>query len=956
MAQRGDEHLTPSEIEALASGARSTESARAHLKGCSACRERLERVIEELAYLRRVRELSSHWLPPLGAPQLPGYRVVGEAGVGAQGVVYRAIQQSTDREVAIKVVEGGDAGWRSRREAEIVGGLRHPGIVTVHEARVIDGGCTAIVMEYVTGAAIDTWADCERAAGPGRERTLATFIDVCTAVHHAHLNGVIHRDIKPKNILVRDDGSPVVLDFGIARRGESLRTHEGTLTGTPAYASPEQVSGDSGAVDALTDVYSLGVLLYRMLSGALPYTLDGSLVEMAGTICSASATPLRQVDPSIPLELERVVGRALEKEKRDRYQSAAGLGADVDRYIRGLPVEACGDSAWYLARKLVSRHRRPAAGVVFASALTLVAIGIALRSVSLAAEAQRRAEAQREQARLEEIRLRAVTELFRQVLPSADPEKPEIGAAVAAGLSRLYFRLDSGAYMDDPELDQEIRRLWGSVYTGLGTGKGTQFVEYAEVALRNGLVRLREEDTGADSAEVASGLHGLGGVLLVRGRLEEAERHAREALDMRVRVLGPEHPDVGESLGLLARICLERGRPGEAVGHADRAIGIMGGNEDTGRGLARASMVAIKARAALDAGDAATAEPLVTTALRARLRGLLPDDPALLESLQQAGELAVLAPGSALGENVSKVWGGTETSARSLIDADIRLLRGASVMPAPMVARTGRTAPIARVLRLQEALLGPDDPAAVGMLMAQFQEAWVEGLLDMRVETTLRAADILGSRFGGSDLSVLMCLEQAAVAEVYAGRADRAVPLGERAVAIWSSIPDGARDELLSANTRRRLAWYLDLSGQHEGSVREYEAALALFSAQLPPDHYLTALTRSGLAMGLASCGDLMRADAESAEAARVIEHTAAIPPDTAAHIQFSRGHVLRLQGNHGEARAFLEGAWADAYGANSGTSFEWRRLLIEDMIDVCTRLGDDSCAQIWRARLPAGP
>ncbi len=194
---------------------------------------------------------------------------------------------------------------------------------------------------------------------------------------------------------------------------------------------------------------------------------------------------------------------------------------------------------------------------------------------------------------------------------------------------------------------------------------------------------------------------------------------ALDALRMRERTLGPTHPSVGESLGLLATICMRQGRTPEAVAYADRSIELLG-DATTGRGPAWSSMIAIKARAALDDQDAARAEPLVAQALRARLRGMSPDDPALLESLAQAGELCALSPG-ALGGGVEQVWGQDAASAADAVAADILILRGAAVMPAPRRARTGRTAAISRVLRLQAALLGADDPAAVGMLMAQFQ-------------------------------------------------------------------------------------------------------------------------------------------------------------------------------------------------------------------------------------------
>src|SRR5262249_37797961 len=222
------------------------------------------------------------------------------------------------------------------------------------------------------------------------------FIGVCNGIHHAHMNGVIHRDLKPDNILVTEEQDtkveqgvsslylsvptgprPVVLDFGIAKAGGIQATITGEFAGTPAHASPEQVAGKPEGVDGLTDVYSLGVILYKLVCGKLPYTVEGSIFDIARTIAEVEPTPPRRVDPTIPPDLEAIILCALRKDKPLRYQSAAALAHDIERFLKGDPVEARGGSGWYLLRKAVAVNR---ARLTFAAvgALLLVTAGIAI--------------------------------------------------------------------------------------------------------------------------------------------------------------------------------------------------------------------------------------------------------------------------------------------------------------------------------------------------------------------------------------------------------------------------------------------------------------------------------------------------------------------------------------------------------------------------------------------------
>jgi len=376
----------------------------------------------------------------LEAPTLDGYTELREINRGAQGLVYEATQRDTRRKVAIKVLTRGSS--RGLREIELAGRLSHPNIVRLYESRQTPDGRIFFAMEYVEGAPLHKYVRGEaHDSQPGTHKPvrdiLRLFAKVCDAVNYAHQRGVIHRDLKPDNILVDALGEPHVLDFGVAlaagldyARAGTVLTRDDQFVGTLAYASPEQVDGRSRDLDTRTDVYSLGLILYQLLTGALPFRTDGALTDLVRAVTESELDPpsvraARLADGAggvrrIGHEIDAIVLKALSKEPERRYQSADALANDIRRYLGGEAIEAKRDSALYTLRKTLRRHRI-AVGVAAAFLLLLTGAAIALSFL------YREARTQAELARQETRRTRAAEDIANQARTEAE-EQAEIAA------------------------------------------------------------------------------------------------------------------------------------------------------------------------------------------------------------------------------------------------------------------------------------------------------------------------------------------------------------------------------------------------------------------------------------------------------------------------------------------------------------------------------------------------
>ncbi len=493
---------------------------------------------------------------PLLGGAYPGYDIVREIHRGGQGVVYLAIQKATKRRVALKVMHpgsvAGSAGkTRFDREVQILGQLQHPNIVQIHDSGSTPEGGLFYVMDYISGHSLDELM--ESPDRPSVEQTLRLFAKICEGVSAAHLRGVIHRDLKPSNIRVTPAGEPVIVDFGLAKVAAGELTEEpqpqlmsmtGQFIGSLPWASPEQAEGSPGAIDVRTDVYSLGVILYQMLTGKFPYEVVGNIRDVMDNILRAEPARPSTIRRQINDEVETIVLKCLSKERERRYQSAGELARDIRHYLAGEPIEAKRDSGWYVLTKTLRRYR----GVALTGAAFLVLIvvfGIAMtvlwdRERAAKAEARQLAidkglEAERAQraegvaneqksiAQAEATKANRVRELIERVLENARP-------AVARGRDVLVTDvLDAFSAQVEPELAAEpevaveIHSVIGATYLNLLA------LEKARVHLDRALA-LRRQLSGPDAPETLEAINNVGIRLRNSAQYVPAEALFREVL------------------------------------------------------------------------------------------------------------------------------------------------------------------------------------------------------------------------------------------------------------------------------------------------------------------------------------------------------------------------------------------------------------------------------------------
>jgi len=670
------------------------------------------------------------------------YRIERRIASGGMGTVYlasRADEQFTQR-VALKIVKRGmdtdEVLSRFRRERQTLAALEHPNI-----ARLIDGGATEsgqpfLVMEFVEGEPIDAWCDSQRLDLDAR---LKLFLVVCEAVGYAHRNLVVHRDLKPGNILVTAEGLPKLLDFGIATVIEADGARHLTAACerrlTPEYASPEQVVG--AAVTTTSDVYSLGVILYELLAGGRPYNLTTHTPEdiqraVAETLPPMPSEALRRLDPadarraaalrgSTPEQLARrlrgdldtIVLAALRKEPERRYASVGDLALDIRRHRERLPVSARPDTLRYRAGKFVRRH-------ALASALGLLSLVLLLLGgVSLAWQARLTAH-QRDRAVVAREQTDAINRFLQDMLASVDPAHSGRTIAVRDVLDDAAQRLDT-ELLDQPLVRASLRRTMGTTYLALG------LQEQAERQLREALelrqqhldpqdreiavslvdlatllhARHREAEASDQleralailrssgdeaSPDFATTLSALGAVRTAQGQAEIAEKLQRQALELRRRFGDGNGPDVAESLNNLAYVLMQQRKFADARPLLEEALAIRRTHLGAGHPLATQSIDNL-ALVLSQLGDAAQAEPLFREALALEEQQLGSDHPDVAVTRRNLAQLLARHGGRKEAEELLRAC--LATRERLFEPADLRVVAPRLDLAELVVARGG---------------------------------------------------------------------------------------------------------------------------------------------------------------------------------------------------------------------------------------------------------------------------
>ncbi|MBN2128304.1 MAG: serine/threonine protein kinase [Sedimentisphaerales bacterium] len=517
---------------------------------------------------------------PRPAPDaFTGYEIQSEIHRGGQGVVYLAVQEATRRRVAIKVFREQrftmtDGRARFKREVQVLRRLRHPNLVAILDSGIA-GDCCYLVMDYIAGASLD-----EHLAGGAAplDRVLELFIKIAWAVHAAHVRGIIHRDLKPGNVRVDEAGEPHVLDFGLAKLAgpfsdeplsSSTMTVTGQFVGSLPWASPEQAEGNPHRIDSRCDIYALGVMLYRALTGSFPYPVTGTFTDVLRHILQTAPQHPGALRPEVNDELDTIVLKCLAKDLDRRYQSAAELARDLERFVAGEAIEAKRDSTWYLIRKMVHRHR--VAATAGLAVFALACVSALWLTVLYRAEARARVEAERSTRRAS-----TVQHFLESML--VQPRPTEGGPGYNAAQQHLVAReaLDRASrrveaeLAGEPEVEAAVRTAIGRTYHGIG------LFAQAEPHLRRALA-IRESLLTPPDPELALSLNSLGELLYDLDDLAGAEACFRQALEQR-RLLHPNgHPDLAESIENLGWLLQTRSQHAQAAALYEEAMTMLRG-------------------------------------------------------------------------------------------------------------------------------------------------------------------------------------------------------------------------------------------------------------------------------------------------------------------------------------------------------------------------------------------
>jgi serine/threonine protein kinase/tetratricopeptide (TPR) repeat protein len=810
------------------------------------------------------------------------YKILQQIGEGGFGSVFLAEQDKpVRRRVALKVIKLGmdtkQVVARFEQERQALAMMDHPNIAKVFDAGATATGRPFFVMELCTGDPIAAFCDKNNLS---IEERLELFAQVCTAVQHAHSKGIIHRDIKPNNVLVAtQDGRPSakVIDFGIAKATASkltektLFTEHKQLIGTPEYMSPEQAEG-SMDIDTRTDVYSLGVLLYELLTGSTPFTSkelrsaafgeiqriireveplkpSTRLSQNTDTIANVAAhrrTEPRKLGNIVRGELDWIVMKALEKDRSRRYETANGLAMDIRRYLAGEAVVAAPPSTAYRFKKFIRRNRvMVTAGGAVAAALLIGVIAFAWQAkvardqrdiavqAQIAEAAQRQAaEASKEEETKARKRAETISAFVTTALKASDAQNSGIaggpggltgpggapaGGAVGAGpdmtilaaMDNAIADISSGRFKDDPETDAGLRETIGVILRNNGK------FDKAEPLLEQALA-IRERIFKVDDPILAESLNSVAELYQAQGHHAQAEPLYTRALAIREKALGKDHPSVAESLNSLASCHEARGQYALAEPLCTRALAIREkaiGKDDPSVAESLNSLAAIY----FAQGKYAEAEPLFVRSLAIREKALGPEHFDVAKSLKGLVTLYQAQGKYALAETLSE---------RALAIIEKALAPDHPIVASNLnnlallyknVGKYALAEPLlTRALAINEKALGPNHPNVALSLSSLATLYQAQGKYAQAEPLFTRALAIVEEALGPNHPNVGNCLNNLAALYLAQHEYAQAEPFFTRALAI--------SEKVLGPDHPNTAGFLGNLGSTHQGLGQTLEA------------------------------------------------------------------------------------------------------------------------------------